>query len=113
MKPRVLAEGKETGAGGDGDGGQTVTHQRLQQRGEGGGLVGTPQVATRTKEALQGAGALAPERLSDKPRPPQRGSARVSCYTEHCGFQSQGWALDHGALLYGCRTYALQYQDLL
>lgn len=68
VKPCVPTEGKETGAGGTGDGGQTVTYQQLQQRGEGRGLVGTPQVVTRTKEALQGAAVLKPEQLSDKPQ---------------------------------------------
>lgn len=52
--------------------------------------MGTPQAATRTKEALQGAGALQPEQLSDKPRPPQRGSARVFCYTEHWRISESG-----------------------
>lgn len=83
-------------------------------KGRGRGLVGTPQVATRTKEALQGTAVLKPEQLSDKPQAfPERGLPRALRHTALVNFRAQGWAPITGPFLYSCRTYALRYQDLL
>ena len=72
-----------------------MNHQRPQRRGAG-GAGGTAHAATRTKEALHGAGPQARAAVGQAQASPERVCPAALLHTALVDFRAQGWALHHG-----------------